>query len=495
MRLKQFLQESITQQEFAGVLKNKNLLAGCEFEFYLPSIKKADNTNWNKVKWEEATEEVLKMNKRLNKKETQKEIDKMMEGYDEIWAELDKLKEESPKNTKEIKRVEKEIEKGEQKFDDFSKLWEFNHKDLPKFFKLFGDMSLEIKHHIKDELNLKNAVDFNKKCKDSWGEHLEVPTPDEWFGEWVREKYFAEGVTDKWENKYDRLMELKFPLSGWVSHDEKDTDNAIWKVIDDGSLDTKNHLGVEVVTPTMQISELIDKIEEVFEWMKKTKCWTDNTCGFHIHMSLKPNKHNAIDPVKLMLFTEEGLVYKKFADRIGNGYALRLKYVHLNKDHIFNQKTVKEVLNTLTSMTGHEKNAGVRFVDYAENHVEFRYMGAKDYHKKFDFVKTNVVNYGHWLSIACDKEYKRKEYVRKVANIVDKFNNVWLKMLIQVGTMLWKKGKYTPKQRERLKKHLATKHKNLAASKEVDNYLYKRMSKDATFKRWVEWEWDELVNK
>ena len=88
MRLKQFLQESITQQEFAGVLENKNLLAGCEFEFYLDedtgvSVTKDELDDL----WEKADDERRKENRRVGDHAQEKR-----ELEDELYEINDTLK-------------------------------------------------------------------------------------------------------------------------------------------------------------------------------------------------------------------------------------------------------------------------------------------------------------------------------------------------------------------------------------------------------------------
>ena len=358
MRLKQFLQESITQFEFRDVLANKNLLAGCEFEFYLD--KDTDIETNPDDKWTSREGTLTSQIQELNE-----ELDEVRDKITEVQDRLEHIS------------------------------YGTDHYDTNK--EMLADLEED------EERILEGLYNLNELLEDGGDE----------------------------VDQFATLKKLKFPLD-WnnVTTDIENRDPSIWKIVNDVSLKTIPELGVEVVTPTMQIGRLIDKIDEVFKWLKKNNCWTDNTCGFHVHVSLIPDKHNEIDPVKLMMFTEEGLVYRDFSDRIGNRMAKSLKSGHIDAYKPFSIDSVKELLNDTTSINkvNKDKMMGLHFVDLKKNHVEFRYMGAKDYHTKFEFVKNNVVNYGHWLSIACDKEYKRKDYTRKIANIVDSFNLVMIKL-------------------------------------------------------------------
>ena len=477
MRLKQFLQESITQFEFAGVLANKNLLAGCEFEFYLDKDNKVNVDEW----WNLAIKESQRFNSNISK--YHQEINELMEKSDSLYDEIGKLQSEyDDDNDPKIEQLSKQYSDIDDNIENLSAKYILTHKELPNYFKL----AQYIDQNIGWPKSIGTRQAFDDMCVKWFEEDEHVQSPSEFYNENMKVKWQVASN----ENHLQTLKSLNFPLDfSNVTTDEKDTNHLIWKVIADESLETIPELGVEVVTPTMQISKLIDKIDEVFNWMKKNNCWTDNTCGFHVHVSLKPDKHSIIDPVKLMLFVEEGLVYKKFEERIGNGMAQSLKDVHLRNDCVFSQKTVMEVLKTNIHLMSLEKMSGVRFVDVDQNHVEYRYMGAKNYQNKFDFVKNNVVNYGHWMSLACDISYKRKDYVRKVANIVNKFNDIWLKLFVHFGQEYLTTTPHEQSTKDKINKILAIKRKKASQIKKLDKKLFKQMLDSYYFMNKIEEEW------
>jgi hypothetical protein len=466
MRLKQFLQESITQFEFRDVLKNKNLLAGCEFEFYLPEDTDTVSQHLDEVR--NLTRKV-----EIEVREQQKNVDEYWEKKEELEDELKELQdivdEQDFDDPLKKMKSEDDVKQKEVEIKNLQNEYSLSSYDLDYYTELI-ELIYEVTGGYEPKDGISSEEGFNQFCYQWIFEDGEIPSPEDLFG---KDPEFL--VENDEVDKFEAVRDLDFPLD-WnnVTTDSSASDK-YWKIVDDGSLTTNEALGVEVVTPTMQISELIDTIEEVFDWIDSTDCWTDSTCGFHVHVSLIPNKHNEVDPVKLMLFTEEGLVYKNFEERIGNSMTRALKEIHLSNDKTFSQKTVKQVLNTDIKNVSLFKFSGLHLVDLKDNHVEYRYMGATNYQKKFNETKINIVNYGHWLSVACDKEYKRKEYARKVANIVDMFNGVWVRLMIDQIPVLISVHHRDEKKVTKLKKLYTNTIRKLKFYKNINQELYSKL--------------------
>jgi hypothetical protein len=120
--------------------------------------------------------------------------------------------------------------------------------------------------------------------------------------------------------------------------------------------------------------------------------FTDDTCGFHIHLSMK-SKYS-IDPLKLILFVEEDRIYKDFEDRMYNSYAKSIKDAHINKLNFtiddLRKIAKKENIEKNMNLT---KYLGLHLIELEKNHVEFRYIGGENYEKKFKEIRTLIVNY------------------------------------------------------------------------------------------------------
>ena len=57
-----------------------------------------------------------------------------------------------------------------------------------------------------------------------------------------------------------------------------------------------------------------------------------------------------------------------------------------------------------------------KYVLSAQNYIEFRSPGNKDYHKRFDDAKATVLNFANALTAACDPDARVEEYARAVKN-------------------------------------------------------------------------------
>jgi hypothetical protein len=57
-------------------------------------------------------------------------------------------------------------------------------------------------------------------------------------------------------------------------------------------------------------------------------------------------------------------------------------------------------------------------------------MGGTNYHKKFKEVREIITNYGYWLSISADPNFKRKEYLQKAARLNNKYSYIYYSNVI-----------------------------------------------------------------
>jgi hypothetical protein len=184
----------------------------------------------------------------------------------------------------------------------------------------------------------------------------------------------------------------------------------------DGSLPADEG-GIEIVSPPLEIGDFVDMTEKMFDWIEDIG-ETNSQTGFHVHMSVINGQKN-FDPLKLLLFTEEEFIWKYFPERKTNTYCnsiLKKKpksYDIVDLESLVNLKKIEKDLSN-------SKYDGVNMVNISDAHVEFRYLGGIDYTKKFKEVQDTIARYSYWLSIACDPDFKRKEYIQKVNKVLSK---------------------------------------------------------------------------
>jgi hypothetical protein len=259
--------------------------------------------------------------------------------------------------------------------------------------------------------------------------------PPEWDGGGSSDD-FVEAITNSGVLNSAPFKHYNVGTYGSFSPKPGDTE---WAVEDDTSLGEN---GVEVKNPPMDLPDFINNyLKDMFAWIGDVG-YTDNSCGFHCHMSVK-NPSTEIDYVKLILFTDEEWIYKAFSERAGNTYATSTRD-KLRAHQPLTAKQVNDLFNKkdliMKASIKQEHFDGISLISAKDAHVEFRFMGGSFYHKKYDEVVKTIGVYAHNLSLAMDPEYKRKEYIAKLQRITNKTEMFVLELKLQILMALKKHG-------------------------------------------------------
>ena len=463
MKFQDYLNEKTSQKEFNDALKNRNINAGCEFEFYLDDDKRTgfsidtreidrlvrdsdrqiqradDNINdYNDAMGDAQTEYVEAEEKRDELEEKKSDLELELEVMDSEQMDIDDsgsdeyydLQDRMDDIQNQISDIRNEISDEEE----IIRSWESDEDQESLWARYEPGVSLRDLSSFKDLMDEMEEYGFysdmtddeiNQKLFDIFESGEEYTNSDMLWNELFG--HYLDNLIDDIQNNSGGdvdeeyiINDLKYPCT---------TDNT-WEIKPDGSLDDG---GIEIATGIEQVSDLVEIIDDTFEWIEEVG-YTDNSCGFHVHMSMD-TKHE-IDPLKLLLFMEEGRILQDFQERIGNTYAQSIKKGHFDKLSPFNKDDIVTLMkkSKLDKDMNTEKYLGIHLIDLEDNHVEFRYMGGKDYHKKFKETKAVVGNYAHWLSIACDPNYKKKEYIQKVNRMVNYFNYLYIFNYLKVYT-------------------------------------------------------------
>jgi len=177
---------------------------------------------------------------------------------------------------------------------------------------------------------------------------------------------------------------------------------------------------LELVSPPLPLPEFVNIVSNIFDFISDYG-HTDSQCGFHVGISIENTDLNKdLDIVKLLLFHDEELVYKHFDERKGNKYAQSVKSKLSNPQYEFDDlhKIIK--IGKLEKEFTAGKFYGINLDKIAANYLEFRYMGGNDYEDKWDDIKTLIGNHAYNLKLATDKNFKRKEYVKRLSRYIYK---------------------------------------------------------------------------
>lgn len=199
-------------------------------------------------------------------------------------------------------------------------------------------------------------------------------------------------------------------------------DYSEWIVEPDGSLGDE---GIEIKSPPLPLRKFVEICPKMFDWIDEHG-YTDERCGFHIHMSLKevPDLVSNLDLVKLSMFTDEHYIYKFFPNRMNNTYTESMKAKLMRSDIVPTKDDWKEFIDykKLVNKVGESHYNAINWEGLSDDneHIEFRYMGGANYQNKWNNIKTIIAQYAYNLDLACNPQSHLKEYSRKIQRMINK---------------------------------------------------------------------------
>lgn len=201
-------------------------------------------------------------------------------------------------------------------------------------------------------------------------------------------------------------------------------DGRSWIIEPDGSIDAdRGDAGLEFVSPPQPIAQGLETIKQFYAWAKERGCYTNQSTGLHMNISVPDLTVEKLDYVKLALFLGDEYVLKQFG-REYNHYAksamskIRDRIRPEDVGAVLNQ--MKQHLNSLASKTIH---SGITdkytSINTKSNYVEFRGPGG-DYldMDPMDLINT-ALRAAMALRIASDPEAYKQEYAKKLYKLIE----------------------------------------------------------------------------
>ena len=184
--------------------------------------------------------------------------------------------------------------------------------------------------------------------------------------------------------------------------------------------------GLEFVSPALPINELLDDLKKVKAWADKTGCYTNDSTGLHINVSV-PNwkgDMSQLDYVKLAVLMGDEYVLNEFG-RAGNTYAKSaLKMV---KEHIAQRPEdtkalldkMREHLNTSAAKVIHSGNTSkYTSINTKTGYIEFRSPGGDWLNENFDKIENTLYRFVVALDAAVDESKYKQEYAKKLYKLL-----------------------------------------------------------------------------
>jgi len=206
-----------------------------------------------------------------------------------------------------------------------------------------------------------------------------------------------------------------------------------WVLEPDSSIvvhDEDTQAGLELITPSPppSLPDSLRYLDAVFAWAKSYGCETNSTTGFHMSMSLPPEIHGNLDPVKLILLLGDEKILTDFG-RSANTYTQSA--VKLLQDHISStdQFPVHEALEALRSGLMRIASNIINKPFYSKytsvhvkpRYVEFRHVGG-DYLERLPEIKMTLLRMAYTLSVAADDAQARPDYAKKLYALLRGFS-------------------------------------------------------------------------
>jgi len=195
----------------------------------------------------------------------------------------------------------------------------------------------------------------------------------------------------------------------------------------DGSLrpDSDDDTGLEFVSPPMPIDQMLDQLKKVREWAGRYGCYTNDSTGLHINVSVPEFSNDQLDYVKLALLLGDKYVLDQFG-RSSNTYAKSA--LGIVQDRVRANPNTAQAL--LDRMRGHMEDLATKAIhsgdtskytsiNTKEGYIEFRSPGGDWLDENFDKVENTLLRFTVALKAAMDPEAYREEYLKKLYKLLE----------------------------------------------------------------------------
>mgnify|MGYP003636451178 CR=1 FL=1 len=192
----------------------------------------------------------------------------------------------------------------------------------------------------------------------------------------------------------EALDEVKYNLSNALNkqikieekaHSEFTPTDEIFKLEPDNSGGTGM---IELVTGPMPFVESKLIIAKTLKWIRENGS-TNDRCSIHINVAFDgkklgtPTNVSSLDIGKFVLNFNEDAVYEAFPNRKDSVYAKSIKFIVPLSGMT---QPSPATISWRNYMFVSEKYYGVNFSKIPKNYIEFRYLGGKDYEKKYNTI-------------------------------------------------------------------------------------------------------------
>ena len=183
---------------------------------------------------------------------------------------------------------------------------------------------------------------------------------------------------------------------------------------------------IELVTGPMPFVESKLIIAKTLKWIRENGS-TNDRCSIHVNVAFDGKKLgtaanvSSLDIGKFVLNFNEDAVYEAFPDRRDSVYAKSIKFI-VPLSGMTQPSPGK--ISWKNYMFVSEKYYGVNFSKLPQNYIEFRYLGGKDYEKKYNTIMNMTEHFVLSLYESLVNPVYNAEDIKNLDIILEKHSSV-----------------------------------------------------------------------
>jgi hypothetical protein len=191
--------------------------------------------------------------------------------------------------------------------------------------------------------------------------------------------------------------------------------------------DDSDDAGLEFVSPPLPIEELLNDLNKVKAWADRTGCYTNDSTGLHINVSVPgwTGGTDQLDYVKLALLLGDEFVLDSFG-RAGNTYAKsamgKIRSIVKQNPNSAQElmDRMKSGMDQLASKIVHSRSTDkYTSINVKDGYIEFRSPGGDWLNDNFKEIDNTLRRFTVALSAAVDPTAYREEYLKKLYKLLD----------------------------------------------------------------------------
>ena len=205
--------------------------------------------------------------------------------------------------------------------------------------------------------------------------------------------------------------------------------NDSYTIEPDGSLSSNKNpsdSGLEFVSNPLPLDDMIDSLNDVVKWAKTNGCYTNQSTGLHMNVSVPGCSREKLDYVKLALLLGDEYVLNQFG-RAANSFTksamsnLQSRATYMQSEPEL-YKFFDEMRKGLSVEAAKLIHSGVTgkyvSINNKDNYIEFRSPGGDWLDEDLPNLENTLLRFVVALDAACDPQKYRTEYLKKLYKLL-----------------------------------------------------------------------------